>query len=45
MPQAVKYRLFLYANDLCLGCQHKDINEIKKQLQVDFSNMADIQIK
>ena len=23
--QAVKYHLFLYVNDLCIVCQHKDI--------------------
>ena len=36
MSQAVKYHLFLYADDSCLVCQHKDINEIEKQLNVDF---------
>ena len=30
MSQTVKYHLFLYADDSCLVCQHKDINEIKK---------------
>ena len=38
MSQAVKCDLFLYADDSCLVCQHKDINEIEKQLNVDFSN-------
>ena len=28
MSQAVKYSLFLYAEDACLVCQHKDINKI-----------------
>ena len=32
MSQAVKCNLFLYADDTCLVCQHKDINEIVKQL-------------
>ena len=41
MSQAVKCDLFLYADDLCLVCQHKDINEIEKQLNVDFSNICD----
>ena len=36
MSQAVKYHIFLYADDSCLVCQHKDINEIEKQLKVDF---------
>ena len=40
-PQAVKCRLFLYANDSCLVCQHKGINEIEKQLNVDFFNICD----
>ena len=41
MSQAVKCDLFLYADDSCLVCQHKDINEIEKQLNVDFSNICD----
>ena len=41
MSQAVKCHLFLYADDPCLVCQHKDINEIEKQLKVDFSNICD----
>ena len=28
MSQAVKRGLFLYADDTCLVCQHKDINKI-----------------
>ena len=40
MPQAVKCHLFLCADDSCLVCQHKDINEIEKQLNVDFSNIC-----
>ena len=34
MPQAVKYELFLYADDTCLIFQHSDINEINIQLKV-----------
>ena len=30
MWQAVKCNLFLYADDICLACQHNDINEIGK---------------
>ena len=41
MPQPVKCHLFLYADDSCLVCQHKGINEIEKQLNVDFSNILD----
>ena len=41
MSQAVKYNLFLYADDSCLVYQHKDINETEKQLNVDFSNICD----
>ena len=41
MSQAVECDLFLYADDSCLVCQHKDINKIEKQLNVDFSNICD----
>ena len=41
MSQAVKCHLFLYADDSCLVCQHKVIDEIEKQLNVDFSNICD----
>ena len=41
MSQAVKCDLFLYADDSCLVCQQKDINEIEKQLNVDFSSICD----
>ena len=41
MSQPVKCHLFLYADDSCLVCQHKGINEIEKQLNVDFSNICD----
>ena len=41
MSQAVKCDLFLYADDSCLVCQHKDINKIEKQLNVDFSSKCD----
>ena len=36
---SVKCHLFLYGDYSCLVGQHKDINEIEKQLNVDFSNM------
>ena len=41
MFQAAKCLLFLYADDSCLVCQHKNINEIENQLTVDFSNICD----
>ena len=41
MSKAAKCHLFLYADDLCLVCQHKSINEIEKQLNLDFSNICD----
>ena len=41
MSQAVKSDLFLYAYDSCLVCQHRGINEIGKQLNVDFSSICD----
>ena len=39
MSQAVKCNLFLYADDACLVCQHKDINETEKQLNKDFESI------
>ena len=41
MLQAAKYDLFLYADDTCLVCQHKDINKIENQLNEDFCNICD----
>ena len=41
MSQAVRFNLFLYADDTCLVCQHKDINEIEKQLNKDFESICD----
>ena len=41
MPQAVKCNLFLYADDGCFVCQHKDINEIEKQLNKEFESIYD----
>ena len=40
IPQAVKSNLFLYADDSCLMYQHRDVNEIKKQLSKDFENVC-----
>ena len=36
MPQAVKSNLFLYADDSCLMYQHKDVEEMEKQLNKDW---------
>ena len=41
MPQAVKSNLFLYADDSCLMYQHRDVNEIEKQLNNNFENFCD----
>ena len=41
MPQTVKSILFLYADDSCLMYQHRDIEEIEKQLNKDFENVCD----
>ena len=41
MLQAVKCNLFLYADDTCLVFQHKDINEIEKQMNRDFETNCD----
>ena len=32
---------FFYADDTCLFCQLKDINEIEKQLNKDFESICD----
>ena len=40
VSQAVKCDLFLYEDDTCLVCQHKDINEIEKQLNKDFERIC-----
>ena len=41
MSQTVKCDLFLYVDDTCLVCQHKDINKIENQLNEDFCNICD----
>ena len=41
MLQAVKSNLILYATDLCLMYQHKDIVIIRKILNEDFENICD----
>ena len=41
MSQAVKSDFFLYADNTCLVCQHKDINKVDNQLNEDFCNICD----
>ena len=41
MPQTVKSNLFLCADDSCLMYQHRDVEEIEKQLNKDFENVCD----
>ena len=41
MPQSVECDLYLYADDSCLVFQHKDVKEIEKQLNKDFSNLCE----
>ena len=41
IPQAVKCELLLYADDTCLICQHKNVEVIEENLNMDFSNICD----
>ena len=41
MPQTVKSNLFLYADNSCLVSQGKDVIEIEKQLNRDFTNICE----
>ena len=41
MPMAVKCNLFLYADDICLFFQIKNVKDIKKQLNEDFTNICE----
>ena len=41
MPMAVKFDLFLYADDTCLVFQYKTFKDIEKQLNDDFANICD----
>ena len=40
MPQPVNSNLFLHANDSCLMYQHRDVEEIEKQLNKGFENVC-----
>ena len=41
MPQALSCDLLLYADDSCLIFQHKNVKEIKKVLNQNFSDLCD----
>ena len=41
MPQALSCDLLLYADDSCLMFQHKDVKEIEKVLNQNFSDLCD----
>ena len=41
IPQSISCDLLLYADDTCIIYQHKDINEISKVLNANFSNLCD----
>ena len=41
MPQAVTLSLLLYEDDSCILYQHKEVDEIEKQLNKDFKNIFD----
>ncbi len=41
MPNALSCELMLYADDSCLIYQHKDVNEIEKILNRNFSDLCD----
>ena len=41
LKQAVDCDLFLYADDSCLVYQHKDVKQIERSLNKNFSNVSD----
>ena len=41
MAEAVKSNMFPYADDSCLVFQGKDVIEIEKQLNEDFTNICE----
>ena len=41
MPRAVKLNFFLYADNSCLIFQGKDVIEIKRQLNGDFTKICE----
>ena len=42
MPQTVKSNLFLYGNNSCLMYQHRDVEEIEKQLNKNYENVCNL---
>ena len=40
-PEAVKSNLFVYADDSCLVFQGKDVIEIEKKINGDFTNICE----
>ena len=40
MPQAVKLTSLLFADDSCNLHQHKEVDEIEKELNKNFDNMV-----
>ena len=44
MPMAFKCNLFLHVDDTCLVFQSKNINDIEKQLNEDFTNVIGLLI-
>ena len=41
MPQSVRSILLLHADDSCILHQHKEEDEIEKELNKDFENICD----
>ena len=41
IPQAVDCEILLYADDTCLLFQHKDVKEIERQLNKNFSSLCE----
>ena len=44
IPQAVDYHLFLYADDTRLLYQHRDLDQISKELQIFIIYVTDLSI-
>ena len=40
MPQAADCELFLYADDSCLVCQHRDVKAIEAKLSNNFLSVC-----
>ena len=44
MPQVVDCDLFLYADDTCLLYQHKDLDQINKEINIFVTYVIDLLI-